>query len=61
MLNTLLKILAWALLLTLATLFTVYVVFASVYGFILTLIWSIIMVVWVLHTPWPEVKEDDSS
>ena len=61
MLKTLLKIIAWAILITLASLFTVYVVFASVYGFILTLIWSTVMVAWVLHTPWPEVEDDDSS
>ena len=61
MLKTLLKIIAWVILITLASLFTVYVVFASVYGFILTLIWSTAMVAWVLHTPWSEVEDDDSS
>ena len=61
MLKTLLKIIAWVILITLASLFTVYVVFASVYGFILTLIWSMVMATWVLHTPWSEVEDDDSS
>ena len=59
--NRVLKVIAWLILIALSTLFTVYVVFSSIYGFILTIVWSAIMVIWVLNSKWPEVKEEDSS
>ena len=55
------KILTWLLITLISVLLAFYISYDSLYKIIILGIWSTILTIWVIKTPWPEVKEDDSS
>ena len=59
--NKYMKILTWLLITLISVLLAFYISYDSLYKIIILGIWSTILTIWVIKTPWPEVKEDDSS
>ena len=61
MLERYIKILTWLVITIISVLLAFYVSYNSLYKLIILGVWSTLLTIWVIKTPWPEESEDNSS
>ena len=61
MLERYIKILTWLVITAISVLLAFYISYNSLYKLIILGIWSTLLTIWVIKTPWPEEREDNSS